>query len=151
MIHLTVNRLYVNIIDRSRLIALSQNALELLEQNDTDVSIILESDPFITRLNQEYRGINSPTDVLSFEMGYNDPESGRKYLGDIVISMDSAIRQAAARKIEIADEVTLLLVHGLLHLLGFDHVETQERKEMWRIQKEILVALDVSPEALPEK
>ena len=89
-------------------------------------------------LNRQYRDIDTPTDVLSFPADFTDPESEAPYLGDILISYPRAEKQAAAGGHSTLAELQLLVVHGVLHLLGFDHAQVQEKAEMWAAQSEIL-------------
>jgi len=94
-----------------------------------ELSILFTDDGHITELNRTYRGKDSPTNVLAFPMtgdSSDDVESGM--LGDIVISMDTAARESAATGESPADTVYRLLIHGLLHLLGYDH-ETSKKDE----------------------
>ena len=89
----------------------------------------------ILELNRTYRGINSVTDVLSFESdGEIDPETNIEYLGDIVICADQAQKQAEQSGHLLEDEIALLEIHGLLHLLGYDHGDEEEKTEMWKYQ-----------------
>lgn len=91
----------------------------------SEVSIAFVSDPDMKRLNKRFRAMNATTDVLTFpgDESY-DPEGGR-FLGDIVISLEQAKRQAAEQRHSIATELRYLLLHGVLHAYGFDH-ETDE-------------------------
>jgi len=105
------------------LIAFTNRAEELLSilgRGDGELSILLADDDVIARLNREYLGRSGPTNVLSFSSGENPP-TGLDILGDIVISYDTAARQADDRGVSLLDEMTILLVHGLLHLLGYIH------------------------------
>lgn len=102
---------------------------------NTEVSINFVTEDEIHELNREYRGIDSPTDVLSFECdGYDDGmpllEDMAFELGDIVVSVDRAQRQAGEYGLSFADEMSLLITHGLLHLCGYDHMEDGEAQEM---------------------
>ena len=83
-------------------------------------------------------GLDEPTDVLSFSAREKDPDTGQLYLGDIIISYPRAEAQAAAGKHLVLAEVQLLTMHGLLHLLGYDHVEEEQKQAMWAIQSSIL-------------
>lgn len=115
-----------------------------------EVSVLFCTDGFIQTLNKQYRGIDAPTDVLSFENGdsYED-EEGTKWLeaGDIVISLDTLPKNCTYFEVDQNDELKRLLVHGMLHLNGFDHGEEHVEKgvepvcEMLKIQKKILAAL----------
>jgi probable rRNA maturation factor len=89
------------------------------QKSPAEVSIVLSDDEFIRELNHTYRGFDVPTDVLSFP--FNDPD----VLGDIVISIDTAERQAQQREIELVAETVFLALHGCLHLLGYND-ETEE-------------------------
>jgi probable rRNA maturation factor len=105
--------------------------LEMLCLTKAKLSVVLCDDRTIRRLNRQYRGENRSTDVLSFSMLEGESIAGhRQLLGDIVISLPTAARQAAARRVEPLDEVAALLAHGLLHLLGFDHRNSFERRRM---------------------
>ena len=111
---------------------------------DTEVSINFVTDEAIHELNREYRGIDRPTDVLSFECdGYEDDDvpfvEGMAFeLGDIVLAPDVAQRQAPEYGMTFADEVSLLIVHGLLHLCGYDHMEEDEALVMEARERELL-------------
>ena len=98
--------------------------LAALEMEDAELSVLLTDDAGIHALNLEYRGKNRPTDVLAFPLD----EPG--LLGDVVISLDTAARQAKARHRELVPEVRFLLAHGLLHLLGEDHDTPAKKKKM---------------------
>ncbi len=108
---------------------------------DVDITIILTDDAQIHELNKQYRGIDAPTDVLSFPSGDTDPDSNRLYLGDVVISYPRAQAQAEAEGHPVEAELQLLVVHGVLHLSGYDHVEEQGKSGMRAAQSEILVLL----------
>jgi len=97
----------------------------------TELSIVLTDDRAIRRLNRTYRGKNSPTDVLSFAQteGHEMP-SQRGHLGDVIISVETARRQAQESRISLSDEVSHLLVHGILHLLGYDHERASDARAM---------------------
>ncbi|PWH12740.1 MAG: rRNA maturation RNase YbeY [Anaerolineae bacterium] len=105
---------------------------------EVEVTIVLSNDVQLRELNLQWMGINAPTDVLSFPSDEIDPETGARYLGDIVISMETAARQAARAGHTLEAEVQLLTVHGMLHLLGHDHAEAEEKARMWTAQTEIL-------------
>ena len=114
--------------------------LQALSVPQAELSILLCDDPLIRRLNRRHRGKNRPTDVLAFpsEAPAELPGSP-KLLGDVVISLPTARRQAATAGHPIVREVTVLLAHGLLHLLGFDHVTEAEDRRM-RAKTDVLVA-----------
>lgn len=102
------------------------------------VTVVLTGDEEVHRLNREFRGKDRPTDVLSFPAGDDLPE-GEEELGGIVISVETAAKQARARRRPVEHEVRILLIHGVLHLLGFDH-ETDDG-EMEALERKIRRAL----------
>jgi rRNA maturation RNase YbeY len=112
--------------------------LALVGKPKAELSILLCGDAFIADLNQQWRQKPEPTDVLSFEMG--DPV----VLGDIVMSLDTAARQAAELGHDLATELRVLLVHGLLHLLGHDHEATGEDAEMAAEENRLLSGLGIA-------
>ncbi len=115
--------------------------LRALRRDDMQLSVLLCDDPFIRRLNRRYRGIDKVTDVLSFSMHEGRPlPFSSPLLGDVVVSMPRAARQAAARRATLLDEVTVLLAHGLLHLLGIDHATRTEERRMARTTSKLVEA-----------
>lgn len=108
---------------------------------DMDMTIVLTDDAQLRELNRNYLGVDAPTDVLSFPASESDPETGAAYLGDIVISIPRAAQQAQAAGHPVEAEVQLLVVHGVLHLLGHDHAEAQEKARMWDEQAKVLERL----------
>jgi probable rRNA maturation factor len=109
-----------------------------------DLTIVFGDDPQLHELNLQWMGVDAPTDVLSFPSDETDPESGNRYLGDILISVQRAAEQAKAAGHAVEAEVQLLVIHGVLHLLGHDHAEAGEKAKMWQAQGEILSALGLS-------
>ena len=110
---------------------------------DAEFSIILSDDARLHELNLNYLGVDAPTDVLSFPASETDPETGAHYLGDILISVPRAQAQAEAAGHSLEAEVQLLVVHGVLHLLGYDHAQLEEKARMWKAQAEILERLGI--------
>lgn len=105
--------------------------LEELGLGDAELSILLCDDSTIHELNRRYRGKDKPTDVLAFPMQEGpEPSPNPNLLGDVVISVPTATRQARERDRPIIVEVTFLLAHGLLHLIGYDHATKREEREM---------------------
>jgi len=118
-----------------------------LAPRDAEVSVLFTNDARTHLLNRVYRQKDTPTDVLSFafmDTGDN-PEGAGIILGDIVISLETARRQAEARNVESRDEIALLLLHGLLHLLGFEHDDAEGELEMFDIQNTWLEKLGFAP------
>jgi probable rRNA maturation factor len=106
-----------------------------------DLTIVLTDDDQLHELNLQWMGVDAPTDVLSFPSDEIDPESGNRYLGDILISVQRAAEQAKGSQHSAEAEVQLLVVHGVLHLLGHDHASVDEKARMWQAQSEILSGL----------
>jgi probable rRNA maturation factor len=115
-----------------------------------DLSIVVDDNSSLQDLNREYRDIDAPTDVLSFALNEKDPDTGRLYLGDVIISYQQAQDQAGKAGHPTMSELQLLTVHGVLHLLGHDHAEPDEKAQMWVAQKEILDSLHVIINQWPE-
>jgi probable rRNA maturation factor len=108
------------------------------ESTQGDLTVVLTGDDQLQELNRQYLGIDAPTDVLSFPASEIDPDSRTAYLGDVLISIPRAEAQAEAAGHPLQSEVQLLVVHGVLHLLGFDHAGTEDRARMWSVQGEVL-------------
>jgi probable rRNA maturation factor len=114
--------------------------LERLGLAGRELSILLTDDRRIHRLNRDYRGKDRPTDVLAFAMAEGEGAGGDELLGDVVISLETAARQAQARQRPPLDEVTHLLAHGVLHLVGYDHQTDAEHRAMERATRTLLAA-----------
>jgi probable rRNA maturation factor len=126
-----------DLLERAARTALEHEAQSL----DSDLSIILTDDARLHELNLNYLGVDAPTDVLSFPASETDPETGARYIGDILISIPRAQAQADAAGHPLEAEVQLLVVHGVLHLIGHDHAEAEDKARMWKAQTEILKQL----------
>jgi probable rRNA maturation factor len=126
-----------DVLKRAAQAALLQQAQPL----DVELSVVLTNETRLHELNLSYLGIDAPTDVLSFPASETDPESGARYIGDILISIPRAQAQAGVAGHPLESEVQLLVVHGVLHLLGHDHAEVEEKSRMWKAQAEILSEL----------
>ena len=121
--------------------------LNLKGQSDlstASITIVLTDDRQLHELNRDYLDIDSPTDVLSFPALETDPETNEIYLGDILISIPRAAQQAQAAGHPLEAEVQLLVVHGVLHLLGYDHASDEEKTLMWNEQAKVLERLGLS-------
>jgi len=122
-------------VDTHELERLAARALEAEGvPKPSELSVMLADDATVHELNRTYRGTDAPTDVLSFSQAEGDdfaqPEGTAPHLGDVIISVDTARRQAAEYGVSLQDEVSHLLVHGVLHLLGYDHEEPEDAQAM---------------------
>jgi probable rRNA maturation factor len=124
--------------------------LDLSGSPDADLTIVLVDDARIQALNRDFLAHDAPTDVLSFPADEPDPETGRRYLGDVVISFARAAEQAREHGHAFEAEMQLLVVHGVLHLLGHDHAEAGEKERMWAAQAGALEQLGISPDIVHE-
>ena len=126
---------------------LKQAVLATLDHLDRNqniaLTLVITGNEQIQTLNRQYRDDDAPTDVLSFTSGHTDPETGKLYLGDVLISYPQAKSQAKTRGHHVDDELQLLVVHGVLHLLDYDHLVPNEKEHMWDIQESILAKLDL--------
>jgi len=116
---------------RAELLRRVRAMIRLLQLDKAEVSIVLTNDEHIHQLNKIYRHKDRPTDVLAFAM--HEGEFGAlagHVLGDVIVSVETARKQAHARRRPVLDEVTMLLAHGLLHLLGWDHRTDAEDRRM---------------------
>ena len=124
--------------------AIIEQALKTLGiEDDVEVSCVLVDDERIHEINREYRHIDRSTDVISFAMEDNDQfyvEGMPRTLGDIFISVDHAKKQAEEYGHSLRREMCFLFTHGILHLLGYDHMTDEQEKEMFGLQEEILTA-----------
>ena len=117
-----------------------------------EISVRLASDDEVRQLNAQYRGKDKPTNVLSFPMVQPDlldvtdenSDDGELLLGDIVLAHGVCVAEAAERGISVEDHATHLLVHGTLHLLGYDHVDDAEAEAMEAIERDALASLGIA-------
>jgi probable rRNA maturation factor len=116
-----------------------------------EVTLLLTGDPGLRRLNRDYRGLDRPTDVLSFAQLEGAPlalaPGGTCALGDVAISFERAQRQATEYGHPLEREVGYLFVHGMLHLLGYDHEDEADREAMRAAEERALAAVGLSREA----
>lgn len=124
-------------VESKLLSKIAHRALEVLGLSKVELSIALVSDAQIKRLNKLYRNKDKPTDVLSFPIG--EKLEDWLILGDIVISVDTAKRQAQELGHSLEEELKRLLVHGLVHLLGYDHeLGGEEEKKFFELEEFVL-------------
>jgi probable rRNA maturation factor len=114
-------------------------------EGEAALSVVITDDEAVRELNRQFRDVDAPTDVLAFGSGeegdFVTAPGEPAYLGDVIISYPRAVIQAEEYGHSIDRELALLTVHGILHLLGYDHVDEAERTKMWARQNEILKSL----------
>lgn len=147
-----LNHQYERLIEKTILESLHYEEFD----EDCEISVSIVNNEEIKQINKQFRKIDKPTDVLSFpqllfeEGGVVESqivdvnEKDEVVLGDIVISIDKAIEQAQEYGHGLEREIAFLTAHSMLHLLGYDHIEAQEEKEMFAHQKEILKKIGIS-------
>ncbi|MBR6838590.1 MAG: rRNA maturation RNase YbeY, partial [Alphaproteobacteria bacterium] len=133
-------RIYVNVEDnrwRKYQIDFEKiaNAATGKKYDGSEASITLVNDKYIQKINKKYRGINKPTNVLSFELGDS------VLLGDIFISLDTVMREAKQENISVEEHTAHMVVHGILHLLGYDHIKDSDAEKMEKRETVILKKL----------
>lgn len=122
--------------------AVAGQVLKAFGLDEAELSVVLCDDAFIHPLNRDWRGKDRPTDVLSFaQREGEEADEDDPVLGDVVISLETAARQAAERGHSTAHELRVLLVHGICHLLGYDHEEDDEAEEMEALERDLLAEL----------
>ncbi|HMN13153.1 MAG TPA: rRNA maturation RNase YbeY [Bellilinea sp.] len=129
----------------------ASTTLQLEDQQDTELTIRISNDEEIQQLNAQFLGNDKPTDVLSFPSDEFDPDEQSSYIGDIIISYDTAQSQALTSNHPIEAEIQLLTIHGVLHLLGYDHDTQEAKREMWTKQERILKILGTQINSITEK
>ncbi len=130
-------------------------AAEVLRQHDVQadsgLSVVLVDDAEVQRLNNQFRGIDAPTDILSFRADDLPAEVDDEppYLGDLIVAYPYASAQAARLGHDLHDSLALLVVHGTLHLLGYDHDTFENKTDMWAAQEAALLALNIPIAIIP--
>lgn len=117
---------------------MADRMLEALGLEDAELSVLLTDDARIHELNLEHRHKDRPTDVLAFPLDEDTTAPGPRLLGDVVISLDTAERQARGRRRDVLAEVRFLLAHGLLHLIGYDHGTPAEKRSMSALTRRLV-------------
>ena len=115
---------------------------------EAELGVTLWDDEYLRMLNREYRNIDRPTDVLSFALneGEEDSSDEEMLLGDIVISVDRVLSQAQEYGHSETRELAYLAIHGLMHIMGYDHEKPEDKKEMRVAEEEVLRALGITRE-----
>jgi probable rRNA maturation factor len=145
MIHVEINPSLESSFDAGILQKAGQVAMDHCQPEQVvDLTILLTDDDQVRELNKKYLNIDDTTDVLSFSSKEIDPDSNRMYLGDVIISHNRALDQARLAGHDMEVELQLLVIHGVLHLLDFDHGEPEQKTTMWNAQEIILGKLGYS-------
>ena len=135
----TTGRLCAGLIERK-----ADLLLAACGRTGAELSVLITDDPGIAELNSAWRGRQGPTNVLAFAMQEGEPLGQETILGDVVISLDTAAREAAAQGISLHQRIAELLVHGLVHLLGLDHERSQEEaRRMAAMERDLLERLNI--------
>lgn len=141
-----VNNLQEEVPVDDELTGLASNAARAVlnsegQVQEAEIGVVFVNDQYIHQLNKEYRGVDRPTDVLSFAMQEGEPMPGEDeehILGDVIISLETALRQSKEYEHSLHREVAFLTVHGVLHLLGYDH-QTEDQRRLMRDKEEAVL------------
>ncbi len=149
-IEVQVDPRFRDVVDDEMLVKAAAETLESEGVEDAELTIVVTDDERVRDLNREYRGVDEPTDVLSFQT-YGDDEfvespEAESYLGDVVIAYPFTAAQAMESGRSVKHDLALMVVHGVLHLLGYDHSSPEEEKVMWDKQNSILERLTLDEE-----
>ncbi|MBS1251619.1 MAG: Endoribonuclease YbeY [Anaerolineales bacterium] len=113
------------------------------------LTVVITDNATIQRLNRQYLGVDAPTDVLAFSHGEGaampSVDAGPRYLGDIIVSYERALAQATEYDEPAPRELSRLIIHGMLHLLGYDDQHAADREEMWEVQEQLLARPGAAP------
>ena len=125
--------------------ALQIAGLKLSDQfrDGAELSILLSDDDHIRSVNQEWRGLDKPTNVLSFPAVESNKIASAPFLGDIIIAYETVKREAMSENKAFADHFTHLVIHGFLHLLGYDHLDDVDAEKMESLEIELLAELNI--------
>lgn len=137
MITIKIRKPFSSLLSKKEITSSLSNVIAVLyQENLFDWGILICSDFEIQVLNQQFRQIDQPTDVLSFGSDEIDPETQSRYLGDVIVSYETALKQSIIAGHGVQTEIIILVIHGLLHLLGYDHDSAKSKQEMWNKQFE---------------
>jgi len=146
-IGISVEEKFQGLVDEDWVKAISQHALKAESVTPPyEVSIVFTDSETVRKLNRDYRGVDEPTDVLAFYMlpeketasSFILPPDGITRLGEVIISYPQAVEQAKEQGHSVDKELALLIIHGMLHLLGYDHEKPEEEAKMRAKEKELL-------------
>ena len=134
-------------LDDERVREVARAALAHGGRGDLELSVVFVSDAALVELHGRYLGDDSPTDVMSFDLGGDTPGPG----GELYVSVERAAAAPAERGVEVARELALYVVHGALHLCGFDDHDEAERREMRAAEHAVMEALGFPPDDAPHE
>lgn len=147
-LNIQIDEPYIGIFQESFCRSVVEHTLDVAGQkSDSELGLVITDDETVWHLNREYRGIDRTTDVLSFALGETKegedesfimPPDDVLHLGEVIISFPQAQRQAEEHNHSIEYELSLLVAHGVLHLLGYDHENDAEREEMTGLERKVL-------------
>ena len=137
-------------VDHERIGALVARLPDLADADLAgQVSVVFSDDAAVRRLNRDYRGKDTATNVLSFPLDIDDPTGGR-HLGDVILARETVVAEAGAMKIPLMDHICHLVVHGILHIAGYDHEMDADAAEMEKLETRVLATLGIAdPHAAP--
>jgi probable rRNA maturation factor len=153
-INISIRRNITAEVDKSWLEKIARVVLEAeVISPSTEIGLLITDNKTVQKLNRIYRGENKPTDVLAFQMTpsinqeneglFVSPPDGIRHLGEVVISYPQAVKQASEHGHDVMHELALLIVHGMLHLLGYDHELPEEEQKMKDKENEMLSLLEL--------
>lgn len=120
-------------------------ALDLFEPEAVELSVVLSDDPAVRELNRDHRGKDYATNVLSFPPAFTPPaQAGPRPLGDVILALQTVEREAAEQDKAVADHLCHLVVHGVLHLCGYDHETDADAEEMESVERTVLAGLGIA-------
>lgn len=151
-IAISVEEEFRGLVDRDRIKRIAQKVLEAEGMaSPYEVSLMFTDSATVQKLNRDYRGVDEPTDVIAFYMLPQDgddssfvlPPDGVTHLGEVIISYPQAAEQAGEQGHPVEQELALLIIHGILHLLGYDHEQPEEEVKMRAREQELLGKLEL--------
>jgi len=125
-------------IDKEKVETLCNEVLLLNDINSSELSVVFCTDQFMRDLNKRYRDHDEPTDVLSFETMHTEASEPCRHAGDIVLSLDTIKRNSEELAVNLDEELKRCIIHGILHLAGYNHTENPANDKMILLQEDIL-------------
>jgi probable rRNA maturation factor len=133
---------YKELLNRYEVQSVANKILNELDKTGCEISLYFVGDARMRETNFSFRGCDKVTDVLSFTSNEVNPENGFLILGDIIISVPVALSQAEERQKPLTREINLLMIHGILHIIGYDHEDKNKKKKMFSLQKHLLAMVN---------